>query len=41
MDECDIEGEVDWLTGEYTGKKERLKNALSEISGRRGGDLNG
>jgi hypothetical protein len=26
MDEWNIEDEIDWLTGEYTYKRERLRN---------------
>jgi len=28
-----IEGELDWLTGGYTYKREKLKKALTELGG--------
>jgi hypothetical protein len=33
MDECDpIDDELDWLTGEFTYKRENLRRAINSIS---------
>ena len=31
MEELDIEGEIDWLTGEQTRRRERLKEAVERV----------
>jgi len=33
------EDEIDWLTGEYTSKKDRIKRELNRLKVGRGGDL--
>ena len=32
--DCFDDGAIDWLTGYYTGKKERLKRKLAEMEAR-------